>query len=71
MRPFYGLTLLLLAVSAGGLQGQARPAHRATRPRPFFLPRPGEHTAFWVGFGAGLTLSPRLWCEGPGCGGVG
>lgn len=40
----------------------------STRSRPFFLPRPGEHTAYWVGFGAGLALSPLLWCEGSGCG---
>lgn len=101
MRPCYGVMLLLLAVSGGELQGQARPADhsvasiglrrapplprelapmpgplsRATRPdttrrRPFFLPRQGEHTAYWVGFGTGLALSPLLWCEGSGCGAV-
>jgi hypothetical protein len=42
----------------------------STRRRPFFLPRPGEHTAYWVGFGTGLALSPLLWCEGSGCGAV-
>jgi hypothetical protein len=42
----------------------------STPRRPFFLPRPGEHTAYWVGFGAGLALSPLLWCEGSGCGAV-
>jgi hypothetical protein len=42
----------------------------STRHRPFFLPRPGEHTAYWVGFGTGLALSPLLWCDGPGCGAV-
>jgi hypothetical protein len=42
----------------------------STRRRPFFLPRPGEHTAYWVGFGAGLALSPLVWCEGSGCGTV-
>ena len=31
--------------------------------RPFFVPRPGEHTAYWVGFGAGLAVSPLLWCD--------
>jgi hypothetical protein len=36
----------------------------ATSQRPFYLPRPGEHTAYWVGFGAGLVISPLLWCEG-------
>ena len=41
-----------------------------TRRRPFYLPRPGEHTAYWVGMGAGLALSPLLWCEGSGCGAV-
>ena len=102
MRPFYGLAILLLTVSAGSLQGQARPADHSvpgvalsgarplprelalksspldragsadsTRHRPFFLPRPGEHTAYWVGFAAGLALSPLLWCDGPGCGAVG
>ena len=101
MRPSYWVVLLLLTISGGELQGQARPAdHRvpnvalsgarplprefalmpgplsrslssdSTRRRPFFLPRPGEHTAYWVGFGAGLALSPLLWCEGSGCGAV-
>jgi hypothetical protein len=36
----------------------------STAHRPFFLPRPGEHTAYWVGFGAGLAVSPLLWCDG-------
>ena len=36
----------------------------STQHRPFFLPRQGEHTAYWVGFGAGLVLSPLLWCDG-------
>jgi hypothetical protein len=98
MRPFYGVAILLLTVSTGGLQAQARAADHAvpsvapwgarplprelslkpgpldrtvspdsTRDRPFFLPRPGEHTAYWVGFGAGMALSPLLWCDGPGC----
>jgi hypothetical protein len=35
----------------------------STAHRPFFLPRPGEHTAYWVGFGAGLAVSPLLWCD--------
>ncbi len=43
-------------------------SHRAstdsTSRRPFFLPRPGEQGAYWVGFGAGLALSPLLWCDG-------
>jgi hypothetical protein len=39
------------------------PADSARR-RPFFLPREGEHTAYWVGLGAGLALSPLLWCDG-------
>ena len=98
MRPFYGLGLLWLMVSASELPGQAVPGNRAVpnapswgpRPlprelapnpgpltrnvssdstrRPFFLPRQGEHTAYWVVFGAGLALSPILWCDGPGCG---
>jgi hypothetical protein len=38
--------------------------------RPFFLPRPGEHTAYWAGLGVGLALSPLLWCDGAGCGTV-
>jgi hypothetical protein len=42
----------------------------STRRRPFFLPRPGEHTAYWVGLGTGLALSPLVWCDGPGCGAV-
>ena len=101
MRPCYWLVLLLLTLSGGDLQGQARPAghsvasvgHWGARPlppklalesghpswasspdstkrRPFFLPRPGEHTAYWLGFGTGLALSPLLWCEGSGCGAV-
>jgi hypothetical protein len=44
-----------------------QPFADTTRRRPFFLPRPGEHTAYWVGFGAGLAVSPLLWCEGTGC----
>jgi hypothetical protein len=51
--------------SARGPETAGSAAHR-----PFFLPRPGEHTAFWVGFGAGLAISPMLWCDGPGCGTV-
>jgi hypothetical protein len=39
----------------------------STRRRPFFLPRPGEHAAFWIGFATGVALSPLLWCEGSGC----
>ncbi len=39
----------------------------STRRRPFFLPRPGEGAAFWIGFGAGVALSPLLWCEGSSC----
>ena len=35
----------------------------STAHRPFFLPRPGEHTAYWIGFGAGLAVSPLLWCD--------
>jgi len=96
MRLLYGLTFVLLAIAAGELRAQARPADSvpaeaaywrarplprqlalirdvtadSTRHRPFFLPRPGEHTAYWVGFGAGLALSPFLWCEGSGCGAV-
>ena len=99
MRPYYGLGVLWLMVSASELPGQAEPADHAvpnapswgprplprelapnpgsltrsvssdsSRRRPFFLPRQGEHTAYWVGFGAGLALSPLLWCDGPGCG---
>ena len=37
------------------------------RSRPFYLPRPGERTAYWAGLGVGLALSPLLWCEGTGC----
>lgn len=40
----------------------------STRHRPFYLPRPGEHTAYWIGFGTGAALSPLLWCDDPGCG---
>jgi hypothetical protein len=100
MRSSYWVLLLLLTVSAGKLQGQARQADQqvasvgvwgarplprafaltpgplsralssdSTRRRPFYLPRPGEHTAYWVGFGAGLAISPLLWCES-GCGAV-
>lgn len=36
--------------------------------RPFWLPRPGERTAFWAGLGIGVAISPLLWCEGSGCG---
>jgi hypothetical protein len=39
----------------------------STRRRPFFLPRRGEGPAFWIGLGAGVALSPLLWCEGSGC----
>jgi hypothetical protein len=38
----------------------------ATSHRPFFLPKAGEHTAYWLGFAAGLALSPVLWCDGCG-----
>lgn len=40
----------------------------STRHRPFYLPRPGEHTAYWIGFGTGAAVSPLLWCEGASCG---
>ena len=40
----------------------------STASRPFYLPRPGEHTGYWIGFGTGVAVSPFLWCEGPGCG---
>jgi hypothetical protein len=87
MRPSYWVLLLvlLLTVSAGKLQAQARSLPRefaamsgplsqalssdSTR-RPFFLPRPGERTAYWVGFAAGVAISPFLWCESTGCGAV-
>ena len=53
------------------LAATARPlslaAADSTRRRPFFLPRRGEGPAFWIGFGAGVALSPLLWCEGSGC----
>jgi hypothetical protein len=57
-----------LALEPGPLSRAISPD--STRRRPFFLPRPGEHTAYWVGFGTGLALSPLLWCEGSGCGAV-
>jgi hypothetical protein len=57
-----------LALESGPLRRAISPD--STRRRPFFLPRPGEHTAYWVGFGTGLALSPLVWCEGSGCGAV-
>jgi hypothetical protein len=54
------------ALNSGPLSREINPD--SARHRPFFLPRPGEHTAYWVGFGTGLALSPLVWCEGSGCG---
>jgi hypothetical protein len=84
MRRLYLVALLLLTVSVAGLQAQARPVpHRlivkhqvfelsaisdSAKHRPFFLPRQGESPAFWIGYGAGLAVSPLLWCDRSGCG---
>jgi hypothetical protein len=35
----------------------------STAHQPFWRPRPGEHLAYWVGFGAGVAVSPLLWCD--------
>jgi hypothetical protein len=51
-----------------GLVVSREPGGDSTKHRPFYLPRPHEHAAYWIGFGTGAAISPLLWCEGPDCG---
>ena len=53
-----------LKVSALGWHG----APDSVKHRPFYLPRPDEQVAYWLGFGTGVALSPLAWCHGPDCG---
>src|SRR5690349_12923209 len=66
-----GRALPGVAVLSPHLKGSAlgwQEAPDSMKHRPFYLPRPDEQVAYWLGFGTGVALSPLTWCQGPDCG---
>ena len=65
-RPLPLTSVLLRRPRLNALEWQE--AADSVKRRPFYLPRPGEQVAYWLGFGAGVAVSPLAWCHGQDCG---
>jgi hypothetical protein len=65
-RPIPMTSVLLPHPRLNALEWQG--AADSVKRRPFYLPRPGEQVAYWLGFGTGVALSPLAWCHGQDCG---